>query len=540
LLILHLTDTAKTDSATNYHSVFESNFYPPLTDATYNSTRLVLKPRYQRKLDAANAAAARKIAKKKAKARVGYAANSVTLDSPGLQPTVPESGSPAGYVSNHNYKLELGSLTGCTLVAAEDLAQSITKHVKFAGSQSFSATATLVGAPPSVIEVRKSQVMKKIGLPPHLRKKYQHGPNRNDSHPHHRQHQKRHKHSFNYHMYSAGPAFFPILRKENKSFETLESENDAGNLSMFETASVATGTSPSTEASIAQAAKAKVVTNIANNKQQTKRNQKKRRLAHFIASPVLTLSPVFKRASERVRNHDAKKGHLFGQKHHAQETPMPSSKKVFESQSTPVEPLDNIFDQTGSGADDGDKVSDESDRLSSLVALVTPYLQTCLGDVPTVPNKNVAGVTDHKSLLETLLEKQANTPTTTVNALVIEHLLLSFGKLQVHEPGHAALPEEASVRVEQQDQHPQINPWGNTNFLQGNSDDTGVGEVSSRAHSQAQLEYLAPTSFSSACSTKYVPSAALLSSNPAALKLDGDLGYNSASTSPYDDVEFLW
>lgn len=511
-----------------------------MADATHNSTQLVLKPRYQRKLAAANATAARKRSKKGAKPRARYQANAVTLSLQPSQPSLPTSQALECYFESCRYKSRLGSLTGSTLVAAEDLAQRIKKHVKFAGSQSLSATSTLAGAPTSVSDVRSSQDIKITRLPPQLQRKYYHDSNRNYSRSYHRQHQKWLKHSFNYHTYSDGPPLFPDLKKANASFETLKSWNDTETSSMFQTVSVSTEGPPSTETSTALEIETKLDTSTVNNKEKGKANHKRRRLAHIIASPVLALSPVFKRAGERVRNHDAKKDHVSAKNHHAPEKPMSLPKILFKPQSTLADAVHKVPGQTDAAADYGDRVSDESERLSSLVALVTPYLEACLGDIPTVPNPNVTAATDHKSQLEMILESQTSTPITSINALVVEHLLFNFGKLQVREFAQAALPEQVPVSVAQQDQQPQMNPQGNAKFLYSDSNDIGVGGVSSRTHSSAQLEHLTPTSFSSACSTKYIPSSQLLSSNLTARKLDGGFEHDSASTSPYDDVEFLW
>ena len=106
-------------------------------------------------------------------------------------------------------------------------------------------------------------------------------------------------------------------------------------------------------------------------------------------------------------------------------------KILFKPQSTLADAVHKVPGQTDAAADYGDRVSDESERLSSLVALVTPYLEACLGDIPTVPNPNVTAATDHKSQLEMILESQTSTPITSINALVVEHLLFNFGKLQV-------------------------------------------------------------------------------------------------------------
>lgn len=522
--------------------MFESNFYAPLIDARYNSTRLTLKPRYQRKLAVSKSAGiVKKPRNKNLKFASVYVENPVELSESGLPSIMqPCELSDCHHSQCLSYELNHSSMTGRTLVASEELAQSAKKRVQFADNQFMALDATLSCTSTDDTYNSTSKLMQKPGLPPFLRITHHYNIDR-QSRLRWRQSHKRRRHSFNYHTYSQKSAIDSFKNKKTKNFKFSTSENESEDFSVRESSCDTVTASRQVSEAEPAISSAESETSTASISKSPKL-KKRKKLAQFFSFPVVAISPVLKRAGELMWNCDSSKHHSFQQ----QKSLSPPEKS--DKQDYCFEKLKNETDKDDIDQGCNSQSDNEAGVISSLTALAKPYLQSCLDDIPTSIAVNATAdpgsdsLTEkivQKSHLEQILEKKAETPS-IVNALVLEHLLFNFGKLRMQ---NTVCSESSSIEptpVNQQQQQQYTNHWVDNSFFDSTKNEDEIRRISDQPGTETQFNHHVPTSFSSECSTKYLSSPGLLSANTAAVKSDLNLRCDSASTSPYEDVEFLW
>lgn len=525
--------------------MFESNFYAPLTDARYNSARLTLKPRYQRKLAVSKSSGiVKNLRNKNVKAASVYVANSVVLSEPGLQPIMqPCELSNCDHSQCSSYELNHSSLTGRTLVASEESAQSAKKRVQFANNQLRSLNTTLSCASTDNTYDSTLQLMKKPNLPSFLRGTHHYNVGRQPR-LRWRQSHKRRRHSFNYHTYNQKSAIDSFKNEKPKISENSTSENELEDFSVC--VSSCDTVTASRQVSEVEPAPGSAESEISTAYiLKSPKLKKRKKLAQLFSLPVIALSPALKRVGEFMWNCDSSKHQSFQQ----QESLLPPEKKGNQQEHC-FEKLKDETDRVDTNQDSNFKSDNEAGVISSITAFATPYLQACLDDLPTSVAVNSTSNLDsndsienpfQRSQLEQLLEKNAETPS-IVNGLVLEHLLFNFGKLQMQDSICSELSSIQPTHVNQQQQQQQqfSNHWEENSFLDGTKNENEIKKNSDQPGTDTQFNYYVPTLFSSECSTKYLSSPGLFSANTAALKIDQNLRCDSASTSPYEDVEFLW